>query len=38
MITEFRIENYKSIENLSINLGRINVFIGENGCSNSKQT
>ena len=35
MITEFRIENYKSIENLSINLGRINVFIGENGCGKS---
>jgi len=25
----------KSIENLSINLGRINVFIGENGCGKS---
>ena len=35
MITEFRIENFKSIENLSINLGRINVFIGENGCGKS---
>ena len=35
MITEFSIENYKSIENLSINLGRVNVFIGENGCGKS---
>lgn len=35
MITEFRIENYKSIEKLSINLGRVNVFIGENGCGKS---
>lgn len=35
MITEFKIENYKSIEKLSINLGRLNVFIGENGCGKS---
>lgn len=35
MITEFRIENYKSIEKLILNLGRVNVFIGENGCGKS---
>lgn len=35
MITEFKIENYKSIENLTIKLGRVNVFIGENGCGKS---
>ena len=35
MITEFRIENYKSIEKLVLNLGRVNVFIGENGCGKS---
>jgi len=32
MFTEVQIENYKSIQNLKINLGRVNVFIGENGC------
>ncbi len=35
MITEFNIENYKSIQKLSINLGRVNVFIGENGSGKS---
>ena len=35
MITEFKIENYKSIEKLTINLGRVNIFIGENGCGKS---
>ena len=35
MITEIQIENYKSIQNLKINLGRVNVFIGENGCGKS---
>ena len=35
MITQFSIENYKSINKLSIDLGRINVFIGENGCGKS---
>ena len=35
MITEFKIENYKSVEKLTINLGRVNVFIGENGCGKS---
>ena len=35
MITSFDIENYKSINNLSLKLGRVNVFIGENGCGKS---
>ncbi|MCA6555937.1 MAG: AAA family ATPase, partial [Pseudanabaena sp. M114S2SP2A07QC] len=35
MFTEVQIENYKSIQNLKINLGRVNVFIGENGCGKS---
>ncbi|OWY24731.1 DUF2813 domain-containing protein [Sphingobacteriales bacterium UPWRP_1] len=35
MVTNFRVENYKSIEKLSINLGRVNVLIGENGCGKS---
>ncbi len=32
MIKKITIKNYKSILNLSIELGRFNVFIGENGC------
>ncbi|MDY6783680.1 MAG: AAA family ATPase [Cyanobacteriota bacterium] len=32
MIREVSIENYKSIEKLKLSLGRINIFIGENGC------
>ncbi|HRA73245.1 MAG TPA: AAA family ATPase, partial [Flavobacterium sp.] len=35
MITEFSVKNYKSINNLSIKLGRINILIGENGCGKS---
>lgn len=35
MIKEVKIENYKSIETLELKLGRINVFIGENGCGKS---
>ena len=35
MFTKVQIENYKSIQNLKINLGRVNVFIGENGCGKS---
>jgi predicted ATPase len=35
MFTEVQIENYKSIQSLKINLGRVNVFIGENGCGKS---
>lgn len=32
MIREFSIKNYKSIVDLNLDLGRINLFIGENGC------
>jgi predicted ATPase len=35
MIREIRIENYKSIQKLKLSLGRITVFIGENGCGKS---
>jgi len=35
MLTNLHIENYKSIHNLDIDLGRVNVFIGENGCGKS---
>jgi len=35
MITEIQIENYKSIQKLKLNLGRVTVFIGENGCGKS---
>jgi predicted ATPase len=31
LLETIRIENYKSIEKLTVPLGRINVFIGENG-------
>lgn len=35
MLETIEIKNYKSIENLELNLGRINIFIGENGCGKS---
>lgn len=35
MITELEIKNYKSIRELKLPLGRINVFIGENGAGKS---
>lgn len=35
MITELEIKNYKSIRELQLPLGRINVFIGENGAGKS---
>lgn len=35
MIKNIDISNYKSIENISIDLGKINVFIGENGAGKS---
>ncbi len=35
MIREIRIENYKSIQELKLSLGRVTVFIGENGCGKS---
>lgn len=35
MIKNISISNYKSIEQISIDLGKINVFIGENGAGKS---
>lgn len=35
MIKNISISNYKSIDKLSIDLGRVNVFIGENGAGKS---
>lgn len=35
MIQSLRIQNFKSIVDDTIELGRINVFIGENGCGKS---
>ncbi|MGK5063886.1 AAA family ATPase [Janthinobacterium sp. LB3P112] len=35
MINEINIENYKSIDKIRIELGRFNVFIGENGAGKS---
>ena len=32
MIKQIKIENYKSIPSLELDLGRVNVFVGENGC------
>ncbi|MBL4648518.1 MAG: AAA family ATPase [Aureispira sp.] len=35
MIKEIRIKNYKSVNKLKLDLGRVNVFIGANGCGKS---
>lgn len=35
MLVTVRIENYKSVEKVVLSLGRINVFIGENGAGKS---
>jgi predicted ATPase len=35
MLGNIRVQNFKSIDDLSIDLGRFNVFIGENGCGKS---
>ncbi len=35
MIKEIKIENFKSIQSLSIELGRLNIFIGANGSGKS---
>jgi predicted ATPase len=35
MIKEIRIENYKSLQKLKLELGRVTVLIGENGCGKS---
>lgn len=35
MITKIKINNFKSVQDNTLNLGRFNVFIGENGCGKS---
>lgn len=35
MIREVQIKNFKSIQDLKLELGRVNVLIGENGCGKS---
>ena len=35
MIKEIQITNYKSIVDLTLELGRFNVIIGTNGCGKS---
>ncbi|QJE97955.1 AAA family ATPase [Luteolibacter luteus] len=35
MISEIRIQNFKSIEDQKLKLGRVTVLIGENGCGKS---
>jgi len=35
MISELRINNYKSLHDVTLNVGRFNVLIGENGCGKS---
>ena len=35
MLKEVRIQNYKSIQKLKLELGRVTVLIGENGCGKS---
>ena len=35
MLEKITIKNFKSIYNDTIDLGRVNVFIGENGCGKS---
>ena len=35
MVEQIQIENFKSVANLTLDLGRVNVFIGENGSGKS---
>ena len=35
MISQIHIKNFKSIVDLTLDLGRVNLFIGENGCGKS---
>lgn len=35
MISSFNIKNFKSIDDLTLSIGRLNVFIGENGAGKS---
>ena len=32
MVSKVRIKNFKSVVDLELELGKVNVFIGENGC------
>lgn len=35
MVKEVRIQNYKSVQDLTLELGRVNILIGANGCGKS---
>ena len=35
MVKEIKIQNYKSVQDLTLELGRINVLVGANGCGKS---
>ncbi len=35
MITNIKVENYKSLRSIDLDVGRFNVLIGENGCGKS---
>ncbi len=35
MVKEIKIQNYKSVQDLTLELGRVNVLIGANGCGKS---
>lgn len=35
MITKFRVESFKSLESLEVELGQVNVFVGANGSGKS---
>ena len=35
MITEIKIENFKSLHDLTLDVGRFNILIGENGSGKS---
>ena len=35
MVREIKIQNYKSVQDLTLELGRTNVLIGANGCGKS---
>ena len=35
MIQDIQIKNYKSIPSLDLELGQVNILIGENGCGKS---
>ena len=35
MVREIKIQNYKSVQDLPLEVGRINVLIGANGCGKS---